>query len=100
MKSTDIVDLFIVYFLRAQGWDHSQRKVVRYDHSIGDRIEPKGGHGTKVGGAAAGSLYGDDDSEANGVAEGAKLHVFDIQQGSGKSHHLCTSSFSWHHFQN
>lgn len=64
-----------------QEWDHSQRKVVRYDYNFGDKIESKGGHGTKVAGAATGSLH---DSEANGVAEGAKLHIFDIQQGIGK----------------
>ena len=68
-----------------QEWDHSQRKVVRYDHGVGDKIEPKGGHGTKVAGAAAGSLHGDEDNKANGVADGAKLHIFDIQQGTGKS---------------
>ena len=72
-----------------QEWDHSQRKVVRYDHSFGDKIEPKGGHGTKVAGAAAGSLHNVDDSEANGVAEGAKLHILDIQHGTGKSDYPC-----------
>ena len=25
-----------------------------------------------------------EDDEANGIAEAAKLHIFDIQQGSGK----------------
>lgn len=40
-----------------------------------------------MAGAAAGSLHGGDDNTANGVAEGAKLHIFDIQQGSGKSNH-------------
>ena len=34
-----------------------------------------------MAGAAAGSLHGGDDNTANGVAEGAKLHIFDIQQG-------------------
>ena len=75
----------------AQEWDYSQRKVVRYDHRpgrIGDVIELKGGHGTKVAGAAAGSLHGINDDQANGVAEGAKLHIFDIKRGTGKSHHL------------
>lgn len=56
---------------------------MRYDHNYGDIVEPKGGHGTKVAGAAAGALH-NDDNEANGIAEGAKLHIYDIQQGSGK----------------
>ena len=56
---------------------------MRYDHSYGDIVEPKGGHGTKVAGAAAGALN-NSDNEANGIAEGAKLHMYDIQQGSGK----------------
>lgn len=64
-------------------WDHSQRKVVRYDSRIGDELEPKGGHGTKVAGVAAGSLYTGYDNEANGVAEGVKLHIFDIQKSNG-----------------
>jgi hypothetical protein len=62
-------------------WDHSQRKVVRYDHSTGDVVEPKGGHGTKVAGAAVAKL---NDEKANGIAEGAKLHIYDIQVGTGK----------------
>ena len=56
---------------------------MRYDHNYGDIMEPKGGHGTKVAGAAAGALR-NADNEANGIAEGAKLHIYDIQQGSGK----------------
>ena len=67
-----------------QTWDHTQRKVVRYDHSIADKIEPKGGHGTKVAGAAVGKAKGHEDDEANGIAEDAKLHIFDIQEGTGK----------------
>ena len=40
----------------------------------------KGGHGTKVAGAAAGAL-GNVDGEADGVASGAKLHLYDIHSG-------------------
>jgi hypothetical protein len=54
---------------------------VRYDHSLGDKVEPRGGHGTKVAGAAAAKLY---NREANGIAEGAKMHIYDIQIGTGK----------------
>lgn len=57
--------------------------MVRYDSSIGDKVELKGGHGTKVAGVAAGLFQAD--SEGNGVAQGAKLHILDIKQGSGKS---------------
>jgi hypothetical protein len=46
-------------------------------------IEPTGGHGTKVAGAAAGAANDGSDHKANGVAEGAKLHIYDIQKGSG-----------------
>ena len=67
-----------------QQWDYTQRKVVRYDHSLGDKIEPKGGHGTKVAGAALGKSRDNEDDVANGIADGAKLHIFDIQQGKGK----------------
>ena len=56
---------------------------MRYDHSSGDIVESKGGHGTKVAGAAAGALN-NADNEANDIAEGAKFHMYDIQQGSGK----------------
>ncbi len=66
-----------------QQWDHSQRKVIRYDRSLGDNTEPKGGHGTKVAGAASGRSRDDYQDAANGIAENAKLHVFDIQRGSG-----------------
>lgn len=67
-----------------QQWDYTQRKVVRYDHSIGDKVEVSGGHGTKVAGAAAGRAVNDINDKANGVAHAAKLHVFDIQKQSGK----------------
>eukprot|EP00551_Chaetoceros_affinis_P000335 CAMPEP_0203633872 /NCGR_PEP_ID=MMETSP0088-20131115/943_1 /ASSEMBLY_ACC=CAM_ASM_001087 /TAXON_ID=426623 /ORGANISM="Chaetoceros affinis, Strain CCMP159" /LENGTH=523 /DNA_ID=CAMNT_0050487345 /DNA_START=23 /DNA_END=1594 /DNA_ORIENTATION=+ len=63
-------------------WDYSQRKVVKYDHSMGDKTEPKGGHGTMCAGAAAGKVAGTDNN-ANGVAEDAKLHIIDIQNGNG-----------------
>lgn len=91
---------------------------MRYDHSIGDKTEPRGGHGTKVGqkpcktyiksseindlmsdfssslscnittlkvaGAALGRSRDNANDTANGIAEEAKLHIFDIQQGSGE----------------
>jgi hypothetical protein len=57
---------------------------VRYDHnSIGDQTENESAHGTKVAIAAAGKLNGGDDS-TNGIAEGAKLHLYDLRKGSGK----------------
>ena len=72
-------------FIFGQEWDYSQRKVVRYDHSrLGDTSEPKGGHGTKVAAVAAGVSFKNSYDEANGVAEGAKLHIYDIQKSNGK----------------
>lgn len=62
-----------------QRWDYSNHKVVRYDHNIGDKHEPKGGHGTKCTGAAAGKVAGKD-YEANSEAENTKLHIIDIQK--------------------
>lgn len=73
-----------MFALLKQEWDYTQRKVVRYDHSIGDKTEPRGGHGTKVAGAAVGRARDNENDVANGVAEGAKLHIFDIQVGNGK----------------
>ena len=56
---------------------------MRYDHSVGDKFEKRGGHGTKVAGAAAGRAVDDRDDRANGIAHAAKLHVFDIQKRQG-----------------
>ena len=72
---------------------------MRYDHSVGDRVEPTGGHGTKVAGIALGSADHGGDDEANGVAEGAKLHLFDIQEGTGKLY-LFTNDLVIYHFLN
>ena len=69
---------------RSKTWDYTQRKVVRYDHSLGDAIELRGGHGTKVAGVAAGQAFDDVNDKANGIAQAAKLHIFDIQTRSGK----------------
>jgi hypothetical protein len=77
-----LVELHLLVVLKE--WDSSQRKVIRYDHSVGDQYEPEGGHGTQVASAAAGSAWGGYDNEADGIATAAKLHVFDIKRGSGK----------------
>ena len=82
MTFTDIV--LLLHPLWKQ-WDYSQRKVVRYDHSFGDKFELRSGHGTKVAGAAAGKAIGNKYDKANGIAQGSKLHVFDMMQGSGMS---------------
>ncbi len=65
-------------------WDFSQRKVVRYDNSVGDKREIRGGHGTKVAGVAVGKSNSKTNDVANGVAEDAKLHLFDIVEGEGE----------------
>jgi hypothetical protein len=63
---------------------------VRYDHSLGgDAEERKGGHGTKVASAAAGALE-NGTGKANGIAEGAKLHIIDFEkEGMGAIHNYC-----------
>ena len=64
----------------------SQRKVVRYDNDLeGDRLELPGsdGHGTEVAGVMLGQLSSEEESEADGVAKGAKIHVYDIKKGAG-----------------
>ncbi len=73
---------FSKFFIKQQ-WDYTQRKVVRYDYSNGDKEELPDGHGTKVAGAAAGSAINDKNDKANGVAQGSKLHVFDIMERTG-----------------
>lgn len=78
-----ITETIHLTFPLSKQWDHSQRKVVRYDHSVGDKTESTGGHGTKVAGAAAGRAINNYNDKANGIARDAKLHVFDIMQGSG-----------------
>ena len=62
----------------------SNRKVVRYDYPMfkGDYEEEAGGHGTMVAAIIAGRLESDDDEAKDGVAIGAKLHIYDIQRGS------------------
>jgi hypothetical protein len=58
-------------------WDTKQRKIVRYDTTYGDGGDASGGHGTSVATIIAGrALSGD--SDANGIAEDAKLHVNDL----------------------
>lgn len=57
---------------------------MKYDHNqSGDNYEPSGGHGTRVAGVIAGKIAGVSDSEADGVAKDAKLHVWDMQKLNG-----------------
>ncbi|KAL7554072.1 hypothetical protein ACHAWF_017502 [Thalassiosira exigua] len=66
-------------------WDTSQRKVVHYDDTFGDRTERATGHGTYVGGIMSGSLSTDGRTRgaghADGTAPGAKLAFFDMENG-------------------
>jgi hypothetical protein len=64
-------------------WDMAQRKVVRYDTTYGDDGDASGGHGTSVATIIAGNALSGD-SDANGIAEDAKLHVNDLSK-SGSS---------------
>ena len=60
----------------------NQRKVVRYDSTNGDTIEVSG-HGTRVAGVIAGRANNFVEDEADGVACEAKLHIWDMQRGTG-----------------
>eukprot|EP00558_Chaetoceros_sp_UNC1202_P001501 CAMPEP_0197258810 /NCGR_PEP_ID=MMETSP1429-20130617/83188_1 /TAXON_ID=49237 /ORGANISM="Chaetoceros sp., Strain UNC1202" /LENGTH=710 /DNA_ID=CAMNT_0042722995 /DNA_START=11 /DNA_END=2143 /DNA_ORIENTATION=- len=63
-------------------WDMNQRKIVSYDYNRGDKHDITGGHGTSVAGVVAGKSERRD-SEGNGVAVDAKLHIFDMKKGGG-----------------
>jgi subtilisin family serine protease len=67
-------------------WDMTQRKIVHYDDSFGDKKEIPMGHGTYVSGIIAGrkSSNGVDEEVgyADGVAPGSKLSFFDMEVGS------------------
>jgi hypothetical protein len=70
---------------------------VRYDHNNGDKTELSGGHGTKVACVAAGNSNDFDGVKANGIAEGAKLHIYDISHvnsGMDNSHTVYSISTS------
>jgi subtilisin family serine protease len=43
------------------------------------------GHGTRVAGIIAGKLASNVEDKADGVAPDAKLHMWDIQKGTGES---------------
>ena len=62
----------------------SNRKVVRYDYPMfkGDYKEEPGGHGTMVAAIIAGQSESGVDEAKDGVAIGAKLHIYDIQHGN------------------
>ena len=66
-----------------QNWNWSERKVLKYDYSDnnGDNYEPSGGHGTRVAGIIAGQKSGGTESDADGIARDAKLHVWDLMRG-------------------
>ena len=75
-----------IYGRDANGWDFSQRKVVHYDDTFGDRTEERMGHGTYVSGIMSGrkstnginSMVG----HADGTAPGSKLAFFDMEEAS------------------
>ena len=64
----------------------SERKVVRYKYGAsGDKVDNYQGHGTRVAGIVAGKLANGKEDAADGVAPDAKVHIWDIQKGNGKS---------------
>lgn len=75
-----------IYGRDASGWDFSQRKVVHYDDTFGDRADESMGHGTYVSGIMSGrkSANGIDSvaGHADGTAPGSKLAFFDMEEAS------------------
>ncbi len=63
----------------------SERKVVRYDHSKGDKTDYFQGHGTRVAGVIAGNA-GDD---GDGIAKDAKIHMWDLSKEGGMCYNCC-----------
>jgi len=63
-------------------WDMNQAKIVKYDTTNGDDKDVSRGHGTSVAGVVAGKASSGD-NEANGIAEDAKLHIFDMSTNGG-----------------
>jgi subtilisin family serine protease len=76
----------LIYGGVANGWDFSQRKVVHYDDTFGDRTEESMGHGTLVGGIVAGRKSTDGINEeaghADGTAPGSRLAFFDMEEAT------------------
>jgi Subtilisin-like serine proteases len=61
-------------------WDMEQRKIVSYYTYYGDDQDAKNGHGTAVAGILVGKAMSGN-TDANGIAEDAKLHVVDVSNG-------------------
>lgn len=61
-------------------WDTSQRKIVSYNTQYGDDHDVAGGHGTAVASVMVGKALSGN-TNANGIAEDAKLHVMDVSNG-------------------
>jgi hypothetical protein len=51
--------------------------------SIFSHLSQPQGHGTRVAGLIAGSTFGDEEDEADGVARDAKIHMWDIERAGG-----------------
>ena len=78
------------------GWDMTQRKIVHYDDTFGDRSERTDGHGTYVSSILAGkkSLDGGEREVlgyADGSAPGSKLAFFDMEVRVYVPTCLCTA---------
>ena len=70
----------------SSSWDYTQRKVVHYDDTFGDRTERSQGHGTLVSAIISGkrSANGQDEDgpgHADGTAPGSKLAFYDMELG-------------------
>ena len=79
----------LIYGRDANGWDFSQRKVIHYADTFGDRSEESMGHGTYVSSIVDGRKSTDGINEvaghADGTAPGSQLAFFDMDEGYGLS---------------
>ena len=72
-----------IYGRDSSSWDFSQRKVVHYDNTFGDKRDIESGHGTSVASILAGRKSSDGSNEekghADGTAPGSYLAFFDME---------------------
>lgn len=72
-----------IYGRDSSSWDFSQRKIVHYDNTFGDKGDISSGHGTSVSCILAGRKSSDGSNEergyADGTAPGSLLAFFDME---------------------
>jgi len=75
-----------IYGSDSSSWDFSQRKIVHYDNTFGDKSDESSGHGTSVACILAGRKSSDGSTEergyADGTAPGSHIAFFDMENDS------------------